>query len=102
MQQVRRRMHENSVNTYRTLDTHTRRDYILTAYQDGEALTDRQVKNKLHMSDMNEVRPRITELVTGKPGIPKRLRQIGKRKEGGRMVRVCALIVREPEQVELF
>ena len=98
-------MHQNSLDAYGTLKTQKRREFILSAYQDGEALTDRQVKNKLHLSDMNEVRPRITEMVTGKSGkhsIPIRLREIGKQKENGRPVRVCALIDREPEQVELF
>jgi len=98
-------MHQHSLTAYYSLDTQSKRDFVLTAYRDGEALTDRQVKNKLHLSDMNEVRPRITELVTGKSGkrqIPVRLKEIGKRRENGRPVRVCVMLEREPEQVELF
>jgi len=98
-------MHQHSLEAYSLLPTQKKSDFVFTAYQDGEELSDRQAKNKLHLGDMNEVRPRITEMVTGKSGkhtVPIRLRQIGKRKENGRTVRICVMIEREPEQVELF
>ncbi len=38
---------------------------ILSHLKDGLARTDRMIKNEMNFPDMNNVRPRITELISG-------------------------------------
>jgi hypothetical protein len=67
-------IHSNSLESWRTLDATSRRQAILEVYRHSpRPLTDRQVRDELHLQDMNQVRPRITELVKGHW-----LREVGK------------------------
>lgn len=58
-------VHENSIVAFHSLDTSERRRLVLSVYQNApdDAFTDRQVANRLGYSDMNCVRPRISELI---------------------------------------
>lgn len=53
--------HPNSVASLRKVDRETRHRQILDALYMG-AMTDRQIMRYLGLRDLNEVRPRITEL----------------------------------------
>ena len=54
----------NSMEAYGTIDRLKRRNEILKAYKDaGRPMTDREIKDWLELDDMNNVRPRITELL---------------------------------------
>ena len=78
-------MHENSLIAFNTLDKHTRRLMVLACYErSGYPLTDRQVCQMLGFSDLNAVRPRITEAVQSGE-----LVEVGKVRETGRPVRMC-------------
>jgi hypothetical protein len=56
--------HENSKRSFAELDVDTRRFEIYKLYREhGIPLTDRDVMQGLLRTDMNEVRPRITELI---------------------------------------
>lgn len=57
-------VHQNSIDAYHSLDRDTRRKHVLAVYQarPNEALTDRMVVKALGFEDMNQARPRITEL----------------------------------------
>lgn len=57
--------HKNSKETlHKISDLSQRHQNIFFTYRQNERpLTDRQVKNKMGLEDMNEVRPRITELI---------------------------------------
>jgi hypothetical protein len=58
--------HVNSRKSFAELDVDTRRFEIYKLYrQHGIPLTDREVMQGLLRTDMNEVRPRITELIRG-------------------------------------
>ena len=57
-------VHENSMESFDKLDRASRRKVVLEVYiKSPSPMTDRQVAEKLSFSDMNKVRPRITELV---------------------------------------
>ena len=58
-------VHHNSVETYHDLTDYLsgRRGEIYEHIKNNGILTDRQVKDGLNYDDMNQVRPRITELV---------------------------------------
>lgn len=60
-------IHENSIAAYHDADrkatAERRRDEILACLRSCGPLTDREVRDTLHMGDMNDVRPRITELI---------------------------------------
>ena len=62
---MNKNVHINSIETYYALELQPREKFVLTAYQiePTAPLTDRQVKEILHLTDMNECRPRITSLV---------------------------------------
>lgn len=68
-------VHAHSITAWRTLDIGMRQAAVLDVYKTafGESLTDRDVAQRLGLTDMNGCRPRITELLRiGK------LRAIGK------------------------
>ena len=57
-------MHPNSLLAYKDLDLSTRKRRILRCLHAlGKPSTDRQVKDAGYYQDMNDVRPRITELI---------------------------------------
>jgi len=59
-------VHKNSVEAFQEIkpDIEKRRRAILDVYEkEGRPLTDREVCCKLCFTDMNMVRPRITELI---------------------------------------
>ncbi len=56
--------HANSIAAFRDLDTSERAAAILAVYRgSARGLTDRQVMEALCFTEMNAVRPRITELI---------------------------------------
>ena len=58
------RTHENSQDTLSELDKSNRRTLILKVYKKADKpLTDRMVAKILGVSDMNMVRPRISEMI---------------------------------------
>jgi hypothetical protein len=58
------RMHANSLHTYALTDFGPRERAILAVYTASSVpLTDREVKDRLGLSDMNSVRPRISTLI---------------------------------------
>ncbi len=71
-------IHPNSVEAYRKVqDKLTRKADIVGAYRRaGRPLTDRQVRDDLGLREMNDVRPRITELVKAR-----KLVEVGKYKD---------------------
>ena len=71
-------IHPNSIEAARKIDDKlSRQARIIEVYRSaGRPLTDRQVKEALGLSEMNQVRPRITELVQAG-----RLREVGKYKD---------------------
>lgn len=81
-------MHENSLEAFRTLPRQGRQAAILAVYAGGAWLTDREVAERLGCTDMNAVRPRISELVDDKV-----LAEVGTAKDHatGRPVRICAV-----------
>lgn len=57
-------IHANSLSAFRTLDRHGRAEAILSIYRSSmRPLTDRQVMEHLGFTEMNQVRPRISELI---------------------------------------
>lgn len=62
-------VHTNSIDSKNLLKVGGRHDKIMRVYEDaGMPLTDRQVKTLGGFDDMNEVRPRITELISAQYG----------------------------------
>jgi len=58
------KVHPNSLAAYETLDLGLRQRRILRAVESSpDPLTDRQIMWALSYTDMNAVRPRVTELV---------------------------------------
>lgn len=60
-------MHANSLEAYRSLNLGERCALVLSVYADSSplGLTDRQCMTMLGFSELNQVRPRITELIDG-------------------------------------
>lgn len=57
-------MHPNSLASWRELDPGARHQLILSVYEASiQPLTDREVAQRLGFTDLNAVRPRITELI---------------------------------------
>lgn len=85
-------IHPNSIDSYQEIlpELNGRHEMVYGAYhQTGSVrLTDRQVKDRLGLSDMNAVRPRITELLQSG-----HLREVGDRKCNvtNKTVRVTAI-----------
>jgi hypothetical protein len=85
-------VHANSVKTYHESreKLSERAEEVLAVYvHSGVKMTDREVMRALLYSDMNAVRPRISELID--LGL---LRECGKRVDSvtGRHVRVCEVV----------
>ncbi len=81
-------IHANSHAAWRTLDIGMRQAAVLDVYREAsEPLTDRQVGDRLGLTDLNGCKPRITELV--RLG---HLIERGSAKDAvtGRSVRLCA------------
>lgn len=83
-------IHANSIDAYKSLNIRERCALVLACYVDGApfGLTDRQCMHILGFTELNQVRPRITELLDG--GY---LREIAntKCKETGKTVRCCTV-----------
>jgi hypothetical protein len=61
-----RGQHANSKAAHDKLDKATRHAQIIRKCKElGIPLTDRQIRRELNLADMNDVRPRITELIQG-------------------------------------
>ena len=90
-------IHENSREAYNELDLGKRQKDVLEVFKGYPGpWTDRAVMKALHRGDMNQVRPRITELIT-----MRLLEEKGKTRDywTGRTVRLVGL----PEkQMEVF
>ncbi len=80
--------HETRLESYIMTDTNTRQIDILTAL--SEPMTARQIAYKLGYSDLNAVKPRITELIKND-----KIKAIGKIKDGstGRTVALYKRVV---------
>lgn len=62
-------VHQNSIEAKRKLKVHGKHNRILQVFHIAKRpLTDREVKTLGKFDDMNEVRPRITELLSFKYG----------------------------------
>lgn len=89
-------MHQNSLKAFKEIDTSERKRMILGFYERyrGYSYSDREVMESLDFSDMNFVRPRITELI--KEGY---LKETGNKKDyfTGRTVREVTIVEKEGE-----
>jgi predicted HTH transcriptional regulator len=59
-------IHANSIQSYDDIKPELsgrRKEIYLTIWKRSKKMTDREVKDELGLSDMNSVRPRITELI---------------------------------------
>jgi hypothetical protein len=57
-------IHDNSHEAYQTLKGLNKRcQMVVTALDDLGVATDRRIKEHLNLPDMNNVRPRVTELI---------------------------------------
>ena len=95
-------MHNNSLDAYHDLRTSVgiRQERVLTVIERHPDLTDRQILYKLDGREMNEVRPRISELI--KLGL---VTESGSSKCGytGRTVRTLRAVDFNPKgQLDLF
>lgn len=65
MEHTEKNIHQNSIDAFHSIeDKASRRQVVLDVFKRKQApLTDRQVKNLLGFDDLNQVRPRLTELV---------------------------------------
>lgn len=57
------RIHENSRKAWREINTSQRETEILKVFEQHGTLTDRQVCRIMGFPEMNNVRPRITEMI---------------------------------------
>jgi hypothetical protein len=93
-------IHDNSLTAFHSLNREHRREFVLKAYKACGSLTDREVKEYLGLEDMDEVRPRISEMI--KIGI---LVECGERIDlkTRRPVRISRIkLPGEDKQAELF
>lgn len=83
------RMHQNSLECYRSLDLAPAKLAALAVYHEFGPMTDRQVGMKLGLQDLNGCKPAITTLIDK----DKLLVEIGKQKceVTGRKVRIVDL-----------
>ena len=84
--------HPNSRESHKRVDKVARQNAILDALAlENKPMTDRQIKNYLRMKDMNDIRPRVSELIDAF-----KLKEVGDTvcRETGRRVRLVALIDR--------
>ena len=57
-------IHDNSINSYHSLEGLNKRcRMVVSALSDLGVATDRRIKEHLNLPDMNNVRPRVTELL---------------------------------------
>lgn len=56
-------MHTNSLTAYQSLNSAHRREIIAQAYADHGRMTDRELCAILGFRDMNNVRPRVTDMI---------------------------------------
>jgi predicted HTH transcriptional regulator len=83
-------IHPHSRASNKQVSKEKRREEILDALaRENKPMTDRQIKNCLMLRDMNDVRPRISELIDAY-----KLKEVGRTKcmETGRTVRLVTLI----------
>ena len=95
-------MHKNSLEAYKELreSLNDRQTHILSIIESKPFLSDRDILREYGGTEMNEVRPRITELI--KKGL---VQECGTMKCGitGRSVRVLkAVDFNHPEQMKLL
>lgn len=93
-------MHDNSMKAYEELDNLSARcKKVVSALEDLGVATDRRIKEHLNLPDMNNVRPRVTELL--KLGI---LEECGEDtcEETNRTVRKVRLVSPMSGQMEMF
>lgn len=79
-------IHSNSIKAYRELTPNKRAARIYEKYTGtGKAMTDREIAERLGFDDLNQVRPRITEMI-----VLGFLRECGKVKDSvtGKTVRI--------------
>ena len=82
-------MHLNSLEAYAKATqalTGRRRRMVYQLIEAHGPMSDRQVRDRLGFSDMNAVRPRISELVD-----LDLLEEVGRRQEDGHTVRICGV-----------
>ena len=97
-------MHPNSLAAYREIRDRLSERKRFVAYAILAAygtLTDREIAHKLGCRDMNEVRPRITELVQD-PDVP--IGEVGSVRDSttGRTVRLVGFVPQAVTQETLF
>lgn len=95
-------MHENSLRSYAEIRSQLkgrRLEILLFMESKAKAMTDREIMVGLGKSDMNAVRPRITELV--KLSLLRECNAVRCEKTGKRVRTTCARFV-EPTQRNLF
>lgn len=56
-------VHENSLASFNSLDRESRRQVVVRVYEAFGPQTDREVGHRLGFSDLNAVKPRISEMV---------------------------------------
>lgn len=85
-------VHEHSREALQTTDTSARRKMVFDVLRAGGSFTDREIKELLGFSDMNSVRPRITELK--RVGL---VEEAGKKKDPltGKTVRLVRAVIKE-------
>lgn len=95
-----KQMHANSLAAYHESgdELSERESAVMGAVRQLGAATDRQIKAHLGFTDMNAVRPRVTELL--KRGV---LVEAGDTQDTvtGKTVRLVRIALREPEQLNL-
>jgi hypothetical protein len=91
------KMHSNSLEAWKVLKTTERRKKVIEVYEKYGEKTDREVCKLLGFTEMNRVRPRITELLD--TGV---LVEVGrvKCKTTGIRVRVCDLSSNRKKVIE--
>jgi len=92
--------HANSAQSFHTLNREQRRDAVKRVYEVHGSLTDREVAMRLGYSDLNCVRPRITEMISD--GV---LVECGAKVDmvSGKRVRLVRIrLIGEDHQPELF
>jgi hypothetical protein len=93
-------IHDNSMSSYDELDGLNRRcRAVISALSDLGRATDRRIKDYLNLPDMNNVRPRVTELL--KIGV---LEECGNQlcHVSNRNVRLVRLRNPDTNQMEMF
>ena len=92
-------MHDNSLNAYgaERIKLRRRASEVLGVILQLGHCTDRQIKEKLNYSEMNAVRPRITELI--KKGLVEEAGRM-RDKKTGRRVRIVKIADKRADEVK--